>query len=334
MNKALLFICVLFLFSQNIQAKKVKFSTDMTGQVLSPNGMHIVGDFQTIAGFPGGDWAANTTPLAQEGISAIYSIIVDIPAFAKYEYKFVNGDQFYEAEFVPVESRVGYNFNDNRWIYVDSLSNDTMAIGAILFAGNAPAGLNLIRFIVETQNIAVSSNGMHVAGNFQNWDPAANILFSFVSDVHEAIVFAAPGSYEYKFYNGNIFGTNETVPFACAVNNNREVLLAGDVVLANVCFSGCVACSLTSVTNLNNVGMISLFPNPAQSFVKIQSGKNLPMISLNLTDLTGRLVRNYPNVNGGSFEKIIERGNLDIGVYFIHILTTDLGTITRKLIFE
>ena len=88
--------------------------------------------------FRKGDWASNTTTLTQEGSTEIYSIVVDIPAFAKYEYKFLNGDQFYEAEFVPI-IRVGYNFNDNRWIYVDSLANDTTFVGAILFAGNAPA---------------------------------------------------------------------------------------------------------------------------------------------------------------------------------------------------
>ena len=106
-------------------AKKVKFAVDLTGQPISPNGVHITGDFQEIAGFPGGDWTSDGTPLTQEGTSSIYSIIIDLPAFRKYEYKFVNGDKFYEAEFIPIASRVGYDFNDNRWIYVDSTSADT-----------------------------------------------------------------------------------------------------------------------------------------------------------------------------------------------------------------
>ncbi|MBK8686725.1 MAG: hypothetical protein IPN26_18020 [Bacteroidetes bacterium] len=48
-------------------------------------------------------------------------MVVDLPAFAKYEYKFLNGDQGYEVEVVPEESRANYNLSDNRWIYVDSL---------------------------------------------------------------------------------------------------------------------------------------------------------------------------------------------------------------------
>ena len=56
-------------------AKKVKFAVDLTGQPISPNGVHITGDFQEIAGFPGGDWTSDGTPLTQEGTSSIYSII-------------------------------------------------------------------------------------------------------------------------------------------------------------------------------------------------------------------------------------------------------------------
>src|SRR3989344_125947 len=135
--KKIILVSVAILLASNITfAKKIKFSVDMTGIAISPFGMHISGDFQTLAGFSGGDWMSNNTPLTQEiSDTNIYSIVVDIPAFAKYEYKFVNGDQFYEAEFVPEESRVGYNFNDSRWIYLDSLADDTTFVGAILFGG-------------------------------------------------------------------------------------------------------------------------------------------------------------------------------------------------------
>ena len=79
-------------------AKKVKFAVDMTGQVISPNGVHISGDFQTEAGYPT-DWDAEATTLTKEGSTNIYSVTVNIPAFRKYEYKYVNGDKFYEVEF-------------------------------------------------------------------------------------------------------------------------------------------------------------------------------------------------------------------------------------------
>src|SRR5437868_4873019 len=97
MNKFLVLVAALFL-STTVFAKKVKFAVDMTGDTINVTGMHIGGDFQTAAGFAGGDWMPNTTPLTQEGVTDIWSIVVDIPAFQKYEYKILNGDQWYDAE--------------------------------------------------------------------------------------------------------------------------------------------------------------------------------------------------------------------------------------------
>ena len=175
MKKLLLSITIL-LTSLCLSAKKVKFAVDMTGQTISAFGVHIVGDFQEAAGYPlNFDPAA--TPLTQEGSTNIYSIIVTIPAFTKYEYLFVNGDQTYEAEFVPDESRVGYNFVDNRWLYVDSLANDTTFVGAILFSGNAPAGLSLVRYKVDMNNaLPVSPNGIHVGTSDDAFSPVKTKL--------------------------------------------------------------------------------------------------------------------------------------------------------------
>ena len=72
MKKIISTALLLSIFAMNVSAKKVKFAVDMTGQIINTTGIHISGDFQTIAGFPGGDWASNTTPLTQEGTTDIY----------------------------------------------------------------------------------------------------------------------------------------------------------------------------------------------------------------------------------------------------------------------
>src|SRR4051812_22600711 len=124
MKNFLPFILSLFILT-SVSAKKVKFAVDLRDTVANITGVHIMGDFQVAAGYSS-DLCPNCTPLTQEtGDTNIYSIVVDIPAFAKYEYVFLNGDQGYDAEFVPDDSRVGYNFDSNRWIYVDSLADDT-----------------------------------------------------------------------------------------------------------------------------------------------------------------------------------------------------------------
>lgn len=329
--KKIIYSLLLLTIATGTFAKKVKFSVDMTNETISPNGIHVTGDFQTLAGFPGGDWASNTTTLTQEGSTAIYSIVVDIPAFAKYEYKYVNGDQFYEAEFIPAESRVGYNFNDNRWLYVDSLADDTTDIGALIFAANAPAGLTLVRFLVNMKNETVSANGVHVAGDFQGWNPESNIFYSFGSNIYEAIAFVNTGTIAYKYYNGNTTGDNEIVPALCSVNTNRELTVSGDIVLSEVCYEACTACTVGFNEVSETIGC-PLSPNPTSSFSKLQINDSGVSHNILLTDVTGRTVRAYSNYTASSL--IIDKANLKAGVYFVTVSKGQQIISTSKLIIE
>jgi len=309
----------------------------MTGQIINTTGMHISGDFQTAAGFGGGDWNSATTSLTQEGSTDIYSIIVDIPAFQKYEYKFVNGDLFYEVEFVPEPSRVGYNFNDNRWIYIDSLANDTTNIGALLFGQNAPAGLTMVRYFVDMAHETPSSNGVHIAGNFQGFDPATTIMYSFGSYntngpyIYEIMTYVPQGTYEYKFFNGNNLGAEEIVPAMCSVNSNREIVVSSDTLINLVCFGSCIPCSLGNL-EFSNESKVSVYPNPAIDAVNISWNNSSAVHTLVIQDMTGRTVRRYENVAGQTL--LIERELLDAGIYFIRLEDAFAETKTAKLIFE
>ena len=302
-----------------VQAKKVKFSVNMDTLTINTTGVHVFGDFQAVAGYAGGDWQSNTTPLAQEGTSSIYSVIVDIPAFAKYEYKFLNGDQSYEVEFVPDPSRVGYNFDDNRWIYVDSLADDTTDVGAVLFSGNAPSGLTLMRFLVDMQYVLLSTSGIHVAGNFQGWDPIKTRMYSFGASVYEIIAYATAGTYEYKYYNGSALSDSEAVPSSCMVNFNRELQVLNDTVLPAVCYSSCVACP-TGIAEHVPDAAIKLFPNPAGEYAVLELAQTNSSHSVFIRDIAGRRVRTYENHYGQSLR--IERGTLEAGLYFISVHTS------------
>lgn len=246
--KRIVFLLGFAILTLGLQARVVKFSVDMAGQEISPNGVHVTGDFQELAGFPGGDWSPNSTPLAREGQTTIYSTLVSIPAFRYYEYRFVNGDQFYETEFVPVESRIGYDFNDNRWIYVDSLANDTLDVGAFLFGGNAPAGKFLLRFNLNAQLLAnVHPAGIRVAGSFNSWNTAQTRLVSFDGQHWEGIVYLPAGNYAYRYVNGNTSSGLEIVPAACSAGGNREIALSDHFVLESVCFGACVDCDAVGI---------------------------------------------------------------------------------------
>jgi hypothetical protein len=336
MKKVLL--TTLILIAANIVfAKKVKFSVDMDTITVNVTGVHVMGDFQAVAGFPGGDWLPNTTPLTQEATSTIYSIIVDIPAFTKYEYKFVNGDQSYEAEFVPIPSRVLYNFNDNRWLWVDSLANDTTDIGAIIFAGNAPANLTLLRFKVDmSEEASIDPAGVHVAGDFQGWDPSKIMLYSFGSGVYEIIAYLSTGTYEFKYYNGNSIGTTETVPLACAVNGNRQVMLNTDTILHDalehaVCFSGCSACASVGINDVASGNGINIYPNPATNQFTIYDVR-FTILKVELFNSLGKLVLSQQQ---NDQQQTINVSSLNPGIYFVRVSDSgDAHVTTSKLVIE
>lgn len=330
MMKTAIFSLALSLLSFSISAKKVKFSVDMTGQTISAAGVHIVGDFQSEAGL-GADFA-QLTPMVHES-GSVYSLIVNIPAFRKYEYKFANGDLFYEVEFVPVESRVGYDNVDNRWMYVDSLKNDTSFVGAILYGGNAPAGMNLVRPLVDlTGEASISTSGVHLAGSFQSWSTTKNRMYSFETNIYETIFYVAAGTYEYKFYNGNSASNSETVPSSCATNGNRKVIVSGDIIPDPVCYASCVACLGTSLKEQHASSGIRLYPNPSADNVIVSFKESSQSRTLVLTDLTGKTVRTYANVSEDSF--LIEKNDLSSGVYFLQVSSGSTGTTAHKLIFN
>jgi len=311
--KKVFFVAIIMLLSTSIFAKKVKFSVDMTqlADSVSINGIHVAGDFQVIGGYSSVDWDPAACTMLQEGTTNIYSIIVDIPAFHKYEYRFINGNLFYESEFIPIESRVGYDFNDNRWIYVDSLANDTSFAGAILFGGNTPTGKKLVRFLVDMSNETVSAHGEYMAGSYNTWDYKRAALYSFGSNIYEIIQYMPIGNYEYKFANGYNTSDAETVPTGCATNNDRTNSVTKDTILTTVCFSSCSAC-IAGIENIEKQ-VAGIYPNPSRGNATIYLNEQHNHIAIN--DAKGALIYSYEDYTSPS----LTVDNLKTGIYFIFV---------------
>ncbi|MBL7765508.1 MAG: T9SS type A sorting domain-containing protein [Chitinophagaceae bacterium] len=332
------YIAGLFLLLASVQwaqAKKVKFSVNLTGQVVNvATGIHVMGDFQTAAGYSGGDWACNTILMAKEPADTnIWSVVVDIPAFQKYEYKFVNGDQCYEVEIVPLEAQVGYNFVDNRWIYIDSLANDTTDIGAMMFSGNAPKDKYLIRPLVDMVNQTVSPNGVHLAASFQSWNPTTQRMYSFAnggSKVYETQCYVDLMNYEYKFYNGNTTTDAEIVPGSCATNSNRAITMSKDTVLPNVCFSDCQACFATTVSNTDAPLNLKVFPNPSSDILHIQTQQ--PISGIRLNDLSGRVILQQNQSLSSSLNIPVQQ--YPHGMYTLEVLLSNGDKYIQKIILQ
>lgn len=322
---------VLLALSLSLSAKKVKFAVDMTSYTISPNGIHVMGDFQVTAGFGVLDWDPGTTLLTQEGNTNIYSIVVTLPAFQKYEFKFINGDQGYEAEFVPDEARVGYNFNDNRWIYVDSLSNDTSFIGAVQFSNNAPIGKTLIRYMVDMSVAGpISPNGVHVGTSYQStpYDLSKIRMYSFGSNVYEIINYVTVSSPNYIYCNGNTAGSSETVPGACAFSGKRGTTLLGDSVLNTVCYNSCQAClGVGRSEESASLFGFNIYPNPATEAFNIESDFT-GNVELIIYDNTGRQITK----KSFSDNYMVDASFYSTGIYFIRLQSSDGFVQSKKIV--
>lgn len=336
--KRILLVAIAFACSSVAFAKKVKFAVDMSDEVVSPNGVHVMGDFQVLAGYAS-DWAPDLTELTKEGSTNIYSIVVDIPGRAKYEYRFVNGDLGYEAEYVPNESRLIDPDFDNRWVFLDSLDNSVFNMEPVKFKQNAPAGKFLLRFKVDMRkqlpiNLNDPANRPHVEGSFQGWSTTATALYAPNDTVYEYIAYVAAGTYGFKYINGNTGGKEEVVPASCAVSGNRSVTVSKDLVLDIVCFAECKSCNSANGIFEQAViaKKINVFPNPSSDYTTLRFEDGDANHTVMVRDITGKAVREYTNYNRP--ELIIEREQLNAGIYFIISQDSKKNISTSKWIVQ
>jgi len=229
----------------------VTFSVDMNGEMVSPDGVHIAGDFQ--------GWDATSTELTDDDMDGVYSVSVDLDASA--QFKFINGIDWAFVEDVPDACQVEVGGNDNR-LFVFS-GEDANAEYQVCFGSCAACGMSTVRFRVDMSAEIVSASGVHVAGGFQGWDPATTELHDLDGDmIYETIQSFIPDSTQtivFKFVNGNSWlDPNENLSGGDCEDGNGNRLLQLDsenVVLSvagtttSVCYNSCGSCvSPSSVT--------------------------------------------------------------------------------------
>lgn len=242
------------------QPYNVTFQVDMTGQTVDPAGPHIAGNFQAAAGFPG-DWdpAATTLTLVS---GTIYNVTVQLPA-GNYEFKYINGNAWGSDEAPPAVAGIQpSNGNYNRFV---SVVSDT-TLPAVVYGAAAPVGMVAWRQMVDMNMQTPSTNGIHVAGNFQaaagwpaDWQPGDTQLHDVLGDgVYQGIFYVPAGTYQYKYINGDQWSDNESVPSACEVGGNREIVLTGDTVGGPLCFGMCTACPTAPIPSYNMTIQVDL----------------------------------------------------------------------------
>ncbi len=207
---------------------------------------------------------------------SIYSAAVNLTIGDTIEYKFKNGPDGWESVSGTCTQ------NGNRFLIVE----EDVVLPTVCFERCEPCVLTdsvFVTFAVnmtnEQQLDGVSDLGVHVAGNFQgeagfggDWNPGATELTDQDEDgIYEVTVYIPEGDYEYKFLNGNDWGTEEAIPSDCRLEgtSNRGISIAkngADTVLVGpICFGGCDATcpQLRDPVDVTfRVDMSNEFPSP------------------------------------------------------------------------
>jgi hypothetical protein len=299
----------------------VTFKVDMSQETVSPDGVHILGSFQ---GYDPG-----ATPMTDANSDQIYEVTLLLPANGAHEYKFVNGNTGAGEESVPAPCASG--------LY-RPLMTDSMAVNldVVCFGACTPcAGQYAVTFRVDMSQETVSANGVHIIGSFQGFDPTATPMDDSDGDkIYEyTTVLGGNTAYQYKFVNGMSFGLDETVPSACAMNNNRVLNLGfGPLVTDAFCFGSCEACT-SPTRDLLLDQSLWLFPNPNDGHFEIQF--DLPgyrEMTINVRNTLGQVLESQT----GIFQTGQNRVSFDLQAkgLFVVEFSSVFGRIVRRVVVE
>lgn len=332
-NKIIFGLAIILMLCNTTEAKYVRFAVNMQySGMLNSNDAYMTSTFQSAIGM-GTDLTHGFLHLTQSSTDTnLYYAIYNIPAFQMYEYQFELGVAGYSIENIPVESQS--LLNGYRWLYVDSLDDDTLNLPAVYYSGNNSATEIMYRIKVNMSNEVISPDGVHIAGSFQNYDPASTIMYSFGNGIYEYMAYLAPNTQvDYKFYNGNTALTAESVPATCALNGNRTIANVDSAqILATVCFGSCVNCAPVSTKLLGHERQLQVVPNPMSHSSIITFNDDAQLHHISIVDMQGRIVKQLSNIQTNTIE--LNKDMLAASCYFMHVLNENNETTTLKFIVE
>ncbi len=216
----------------------VIFNVDMSNEDISNEGIFIVGTFQ--------DWTLAATPMTLTE-NNIYTYTTALVVGDSIEFKYMNGITWDDAEIISGEC---INGGGNRYLTIpeEDLTLDLVCFGTCA-ACIEPLPVD-ITFQVDMSNEIVSSEGVFVAGSFNDYNASSTQMTAMGGGMYAiTLTLIAGDNHQYKYLNGPSYDYQESVPEACGVPDgyggfNRALLVEEtDQVIDPVCFGACDACS-------------------------------------------------------------------------------------------
>lgn len=187
-------------------------------------------------------WCGGCAPMTDIDNNGVWEITIPLQA-GTYEYKFAYDSWSGQENLIPGSPCT---------ITTGAFTNRLLNVSAdevlpVVCWGECSGCFDVVavRFRVDMSNETVSPLGVHLAGVFQGWDPAGTPMTHMGFGIYEATVnLDALAYYEYKYVNGNAWGTDESVPAECSVGFNRYFTTGTtDLNLDVVCFGVCTGCT-------------------------------------------------------------------------------------------
>jgi hypothetical protein len=278
------------------------------------------------------NWCGNCNPLTDANGDGIWTTTLPLPVGSTQEYKFSADAWTIEEQNNPAAPCTNGNAtNTNRVLVIPA--TDTV-LNVVCWSQCTACDVDVtlkVNMAWEVANNAISADGIHVAGDFQGWNPGATEMLDADNDGIYQVTVSLPAnsSIQYKFINGNAWGQDEPVPSACAVTGttNRGATFAyGDSTMSPVCFGKCTDCAAGLGESLQNV---SLFPNPTRGLFNLARMDAATEVEVSVLDLQGKVLT-VAVWAAGAESLGIDLSNFANGVYMVR-MTSDEGSRTLRV---
>jgi len=263
MKKIYLSILSLMVAAGAMAQTAVTFNVDMLPIGMSDS-LHVVGNFadpnydDVIDNADYQNWTPSAASglMTDENMDYVYTATLMLQP-GRYEFKFVNGNDWPFAESVPTTCTVEVNGNSNRQMMVGAEPTSY----SVCYGECTNCGENAVRVRVDMSTVDldldgvggepgedVHPDGVHMNGSFVGWD-----INSFVplqdwdgNKIWEGLITTGTADpIQYKFINGPGWDfPNEQVGAPCGDGSNRTLTITdANTVLPVYCWNSCDACT-------------------------------------------------------------------------------------------
>ena len=278
------------------------------------------------------NWCGNCNPLTDANGDGIWTTTLPLPVGTTQEYKFSADAWTIQEQNNPAAPCTNGNATYTNRVLVIPATDTVLNVVCWSRCTACDVHVTLkVNMAWEKANNAISADGIHVAGDFQGWSPSTTPMTDANNDgIYEVTVTVpANSSIQYKFINGNAWGSDESVPSACVVptTNNRGATFAyGDSTMSPVCYGKCTDCAAGLGESLQNV---SLFPNPTRGQFNLVRMDAATEVEVSVLDLQGKVLT-VAKWNEGVETLSIDLSSFANGVYMVR-MTSDEGSRTMRV---